>query len=179
MKSLHVHRDERGVALVIAMLILLVMTLLGLVLMAGASLNRSLAGNDQRMRETLNLAEAGVGEALSRIRSQEAGMVPGDADDVCQVFNTMPGSVPVLGADTTALATAQPAGQFLDYSTPGRGPDVLSISWKRDPTGTKVMRYDGSVSLELFNPTLWQAKPAQLAEVGLTALRKVVLAANS
>jgi hypothetical protein len=144
MKSLLVHRDERGVALVMAMLILLVMTLLGLVLMAGASLNRSLAGNDQRMRETLNLAEAGVGEALSRIRSQEANMVPSDPDDVCQVFNTVAGSVPVLGADSIALATAQPLGQFLDYSTPGRGPDVLSISWKKDPTGTMVMRYDGT-----------------------------------
>jgi hypothetical protein len=153
MNRLLVHRDERGVALVIAMLILLVMTLLGLVLMAGASLNRSLAGNDQRMRETLNLAEAGVGEALSRIRSQEAGMLASDPDDVCQVFTTVAGSVPVVGADTIALATAQPAGQFLDYSTPGRGPDVLTISWKKDPTGTMVMRYDPSLSPALNTAT--------------------------
>jgi 2-keto-myo-inositol isomerase len=39
--------------------------------------------------------------------------------------------------------------------------------------------YDGWVSLELFNPTLWKAKPAQVAEIGLTALRKVLgLATN-
>src|SRR5262245_54789634 len=91
MNRLPVHRDERGIALVMAMLILLVMTLLGLVLMAGASMNRTLAGNDQRMRETLNLAEAGVGEALARIRNQETLMDPTDPDDVCQIFNTVAG----------------------------------------------------------------------------------------
>ncbi len=34
--------------------------------------------------------------------------------------------------------------------------------------------YQGWVSLELMNPTLWQAKAVQVAEVGLTALRKVL-----
>jgi sugar phosphate isomerase/epimerase len=34
--------------------------------------------------------------------------------------------------------------------------------------------YDGWVSLELFNPTLWKARPAQVAEIGITALRKVL-----
>jgi len=137
-----VHRDERGIALVMAMLILMVMTLLGLVLMAGVSLNRALAGNDQRMRQTLNIAEAGVGEALARIRSQETGMSPTDARDVCQVFNVLPGSVPVLGADSVALATAQPAGQYLNYTKTEKGADVLTIAWKKNAAGTKVMRYD-------------------------------------
>ena len=142
MNRLRVHDDERGVALVMAMLILLVMTLLGLVLMAGASMNRSLAGNDQRMRQTLNIAEAGVGEALSRIRNQETLMDPTDPDDVCQVFNVLAGSVPPLGADSIGLATGQPAGQYLEYSTTSRSADALTISWKKDPTGTRVMRYD-------------------------------------
>ena len=136
------HENERGIALVMAMLILLVMTLLGLVLMAGASINRSLSGNDQRMRQTLNIAEAGVGEAIARIRNQETLMQPNDPDDVCQIFNALPGSVPTLGADSTALATGQPAGQYLHYTTATKGPDVLSIAWKKDPTGTLVMRYD-------------------------------------
>jgi 4-hydroxyphenylpyruvate dioxygenase len=34
--------------------------------------------------------------------------------------------------------------------------------------------YDGWVSLELFNPTLWQANATQVAEIGLTALRKLL-----
>ncbi len=143
------HRDERGIALVMALLILLVMSLLGLVLMAGASLNRGLAGNDQRMRQSLNLAEAGVGEAVARIRNQETLMDPADPDDVCQVFNTIAGSVPALGADSIGLATGQPVGQYLNYTTATRGPDVLTISWKKDPTGTAVMRYDPTK-----NPTM-------------------------
>src|SRR5262245_265597 len=136
------HPNERGIALAMSMLILLVMSMLGLVLMTGVYLNRGLAGNDQHMREALNVAEAGVGEAVARIRNQETLMDPQDADDVCQIFNTIPGSVPVLGADSVGLATGQPAGQVLDYSTPTRGPDVLTITWKKDPSGTMVMRYD-------------------------------------
>jgi 2-keto-myo-inositol isomerase len=34
--------------------------------------------------------------------------------------------------------------------------------------------YGGWVSLELFNPTLWKAKPVQVAEIGITALRKLL-----
>jgi len=134
-------RSERGIALVISMLILLVMTLLGLVLMAGASLNRSLAGNDQRMRQSLNIAEAGIGEAEARIANQDVQMNPAIPTAACQVFNTIAGSVPVVGADTTALATGQPVGTYLNYTTPTRGADVLTIGWKRN-AGGQVMKYD-------------------------------------
>jgi 4-hydroxyphenylpyruvate dioxygenase len=34
--------------------------------------------------------------------------------------------------------------------------------------------YDGWVSLEVLDPTLWQANPTQVAEIGMTALRKVL-----
>lgn len=34
--------------------------------------------------------------------------------------------------------------------------------------------YDGYVSLELMNPSIWQVAPEQVAEVGLTALRKSI-----
>ena len=34
--------------------------------------------------------------------------------------------------------------------------------------------YDGWVSLELFNPTLWQLKPAQVAELGLASLERLL-----
>jgi Tfp pilus assembly protein PilX len=144
MKAYLPERNERGIALVISMLILLVMSLLGLVLMAGASLNRGLAGNDQRMRQSLNIAEAGVGEAQARIANQEALMDPADPSAACEIFNTVAGSVPVVGADTTALPTGQPAGTYLNYSTAALGPDVLTIGWKRNAAGTAVMRYDAT-----------------------------------
>jgi sugar phosphate isomerase/epimerase len=34
--------------------------------------------------------------------------------------------------------------------------------------------YDGWVSLELFNPTLWQLKPTQVAELGLASLERLL-----
>ena len=34
--------------------------------------------------------------------------------------------------------------------------------------------YAGWVSLELFNPVVWKAKPTQVAELGMTALRRLV-----
>ena len=142
MNGAEVQTNERGFALVVSMLILLVMTLLGLVLMSSVVLNRSLAGNDQRMRQSLNISEAGVGEAMARIRNQETLMDPAVPANVCQVFNTVVGSVPALGADSVGLATGQTAGSYLNYTTATRGPDVLTIAWKKDPTGTKVMRYD-------------------------------------
>jgi 2-keto-myo-inositol isomerase len=38
----------------------------------------------------------------------------------------------------------------------------------------RAVGYDGYVSLELLNPTLWRTKPVQVAEIGLTALRKLL-----
>jgi sugar phosphate isomerase/epimerase len=34
--------------------------------------------------------------------------------------------------------------------------------------------YDGWVSLEVMNPMVWQAKPSQVADLGMTALRRTV-----
>ena len=34
--------------------------------------------------------------------------------------------------------------------------------------------YSGWIALELMNPTLWQAKPQQVAEIAITALRKAL-----
>src|SRR5262245_60955477 len=38
----------------------------------------------------------------------------------------------------------------------------------------RAIGYDGWVSLELMNPTLWQLKGSQVAEVGLSALQRVL-----
>jgi 2-keto-myo-inositol isomerase len=38
----------------------------------------------------------------------------------------------------------------------------------------RAIGYDGWVSLELMNSTLWQANATQVAEIGFTALRKVL-----
>jgi len=38
----------------------------------------------------------------------------------------------------------------------------------------KAIDYGGAVSVELFNPMVWAAKPTQVVELGLTALRGVM-----
>lgn len=38
----------------------------------------------------------------------------------------------------------------------------------------RAIGYDGWVSLELMNPTLWQTKPTQVIELGMMALRRLV-----
>lgn len=38
----------------------------------------------------------------------------------------------------------------------------------------RAIGYDGWVSLELLNPTLWQVRPSQVAELGLAALQRVL-----
>lgn len=38
----------------------------------------------------------------------------------------------------------------------------------------RSIRYEGCVSIELMNPTLWQVPPRQFGEIALTALRKVL-----
>jgi 4-hydroxyphenylpyruvate dioxygenase len=37
-----------------------------------------------------------------------------------------------------------------------------------------ALGYDGWVSLELMNPTLWQVKPSQVAELGMAALQRLL-----
>src|SRR5690242_21320987 len=94
--------NERGVALVIALLVLLVITLLAVVLMAGVSVNRQVAGQDVRMRKALNIAEAGLGEAMARIKNNDAALDAANPRATAQIFLTTPGSVPVEGVDTTS-----------------------------------------------------------------------------
>jgi 2-keto-myo-inositol isomerase len=55
-----------------------------------------------------------------------------------------------------------------DRILPGDGDFRLDAIVER----LRKIDYQGFVSLELMNPTLWRANPKQVAEVGLTALRK-------
>ncbi len=134
--------EERGVALVMALLVLLVISLLAAVLMMSVSINRKVAGHDLRESKALNDAEAGIGEALSRIRSGDISLPGNNPHAVGQIFLCSAGSVPVLGTDSIAVETKQPAGQWLNYSPTTRGPDALTIQYKTDPARTVIYRYD-------------------------------------
>jgi len=57
-----------------------------------------------------------------------------------------------------------------DRVFPGEG------DFRLDPILAALRRigYTGAVSLELMNPMLWQSKPSQIAELGMTALERVL-----
>jgi Tfp pilus assembly protein PilX len=139
------HR-ERGIALIMALLTLLVLSLLAVVLYTSVTVGTKITGHNLRESQALNTAEAGVAEACSRIANEEGPSLGAvnPAHQVVQIFNCAAGSVPVPGADTTGLATAQPAGTWLNYTASSRGPNVLTIEFKTDPTRTVVYRYDPS-----------------------------------
>lgn len=140
--SLHC-RNERGVALVMALLVLLVISLLSVTLLMTVNVETKVSALSTRQIQALNIAEAGVAEAISRIRS---GEIPTNNNplQVAQIFNTIPGNVPVLSGDSIALATQQPAGDWLNYTSAGKTDSVLTVRYKTDAAQTVIYRYDSS-----------------------------------
>jgi len=136
------NRDERGFALMLAMLVLFVLSLLGALLMASVVIERKVAGHDQRSMQALDIAEAGVGEVTSRLAKSDIVLDTANPRSTGQIFLTTAGSVPVPGADTIAVETKQPIGQWLTYSTPTPGPNVLTVNWYTDAAQTVIYRYD-------------------------------------
>lgn len=133
--------SERGVALVMAMLVLLLVSFLAVVMMSSLNVETKLTGYTLKETEALNNAEAGVAEAIARIR---VGDVVDDLNPrkVTQIFLQPTGSVPTLGTDSLALATGQPAGAYLAYSKAAKGPGVLTIKYKTNAARTVIYRYD-------------------------------------
>lgn len=136
-------RDERGMSLVLVLLAMVVISVAAAAFMMLSNVETKVAGHDVRATQALNFAEAGVSEAVSRIR---AGDVPntGNPKMVTQIFLADPGDVPVLGTDSTALATSQQSTDWLPYSMPRRDPRVLTITYKTNSARTQVYRYDPS-----------------------------------
>lgn len=141
-------------ALVIALLVLLALTVLGSALMLSVNTETRIAGAQLRDAQTLSIAEAGVQEAMLRIRD---GEVPDDLNKrMCTLIYEAPtGTTPVSGADTTVLSSLQPAGSYLGYSgaaktlAQGSTSDlrVLTVRYKTKITpgalpDTQIVRYD-------------------------------------
>ena len=138
-------RGKRGMALVLALLVLLVISVLATVLMVSINVESKITSHGVRETRALNYAEAGIGEAQARVTNCDISLDE-NPRAVAQIFNTLPGSVPVLGADSTALATAQPAGEWLPYSSASHGPNVLTVEYKTNAARTAIYRYDATRS---------------------------------
>jgi len=144
MREIRGAEGERGIAMVIALLVLLVVTTLGVLIMATVNVERRVAGHTLRATDALNVAEGGVSEAMSRIRNGDISLDSSNPHAVAQIFLAPQGSVPVLGADSVGLGTRQPTGEWLAYSSSGRGPNVLTVEFKTDPARSAVYKYDAT-----------------------------------
>ena len=133
---------ERGIALVMAILVLFVITIIATLLMESLSTERKISGHGMRASRALGTAEAGVNEVLSRVATGEIALNEADSVSAAQIFLASAGASPKLGKDSTSLGTLQPSGAWLAYSTSGRSPDALTVSFVRDPDTGAITRYD-------------------------------------
>src|SRR5262245_46539193 len=133
--------SERGIALlaVLGFLIMMGFIAAGLILSVNAdrkSTVRTLGGD-----MALNVAEAGVTEAMERIRTGDVPNAP-DPEMVSQIFLCAKDDLPNVGGDTTALATWQNPSSWLEYSTAGRSDEALTVRFKTNAARSGVYRYD-------------------------------------
>lgn len=138
--------DERGVALLLAIIVLSTLAMIALFLGSMTAVDRRMAGDEVTQAKALHFAEAGVAEALTRISNTEGPKptVPNAANKVVQIL--LANSVGTAGPDTTLLATSQPAGQWLPYSSANRGPGALTIEFVTNAARTRICRYDKTLN---------------------------------
>lgn len=144
---------ERGIALVMALLVLLVASMLAAVLVMNLQVDSKITSHGLRQSHAFNNAQAGVAEMMAQIRALNAQNDPSNPNLVSKVFLVPVGSVPAVGANTIGLPTGQPAGQWLTYSTPTDGADVLTATYKPNAAGTAILRYDPALSPPINDAT--------------------------
>ena len=132
-------QGQEGMALVLAIMVLLVLTVIGAALMANVNTETKISGLKVRDTQALSIAEAGVQEAMLRLRN---GDVENDLNprNVTVIFNQVAGSLPPVGTDTTAIPTLQPVGSYLPYSTAGKSVQMLTMKYKT--RNGVIQRYD-------------------------------------
>jgi hypothetical protein len=119
-------------------------------LMANVNTETKIAGYKIRDTQSLTVAEAGVQEAMLRIRNGDV-LDDGNINNVHLIYNNVAGSIPVSGGDTISLPTLQPAGAYLPYTTAEKNPTVLSLRYKR--RGNQILRYDDAASPKINTST--------------------------
>lgn len=136
-------RDERGIALLMSLVVLFVIAVVALAMLMNVQSETKITSHGLRTAEAYNNALAGVGEAVSTLRAGNGPQNTSAPRSTAQVLLLAPGStLPSYGADTTAYPTQQPSGAFLTYSTTGKSTDALTIAYKTNKARTLVYRYD-------------------------------------
>jgi hypothetical protein len=157
--------SEKGSVLVVTLLILFAVGVIGATLAMLSSMDLKISGNQRVTTQALDVAEAGLNEAIHRIALANptnatiggwTGNIaigdppPYDADWETRLYLTSPGSAPGGSGNIVTTGTIQsPSQPYLQYSRTTGTNEVLTVRHKwedRDGDGVRdaneIVRYD-------------------------------------
>jgi hypothetical protein len=158
-------RSENGMALAITIILLLSLAAMALTATLVGSTDLLVAGNQRMNSAALDVAEAGVAEALNRMSLAPGTTVPvgGNMVDAsiadpayppnpnwkAHIFLTPLGASPAAPAGEFSTGTVQTAGNYLEYSDPADINEAVLIQHK-----TRDFNGDGIQEVVLYDPAL-------------------------
>ena len=137
LSNLSVPAAQRGMALVMALVILLILTILGITAMTTSSLEEKMSGNTQEQTRALQTAESGVSQAIVQLSSASGGTtIPAtnypsldNGRSTPRVMVTSNGQVTggasVRTSDTAAMHGAT-GGSWWHYDVKSRGTTITN-----------------------------------------------------
>lgn len=144
-------RREKGAALLVSMMMLVLMGMLGLASLDSVMRDRQIAGYTSRARSALYAADAGVAAALDMVRTATlpTALTPGDCIAAVLPTTNLPNGT-TYAPDTTAatntvcmLASADPCSELDASIEVGAGATFLYTLWDMRVQGQTA---DGAVA---------------------------------
>ncbi len=141
------HRHQRGAAMFVAVLVLMMMGALGLAALDTSSQDRNIAGYQNRSQSAFNAAEAGVAQARQQVlnvqdRNAVLVLLPQNLGDAA--LYDRENALPAYGPDPTAAATFPNGIAYLgDGPAPGVKANLgstqfLNSLWQINVQGTSA-----------------------------------------
>ena len=133
--------QQQGAALVVGLVLLLVLTVLGVSTMSTASLEVSMAGNDQFAENAFQLAETGLDLTLQTINAG-AGVPPPNNPGICPPFNPAIVVAPMNGSFQTLVCFL---GDIPDLSGSSSLGKIRQYHYRNDSQATAVQNQANSL----------------------------------
>ena len=142
-------KDQKGIALITALLMLIVLSVLGIIAVNITSIGAKITGNTRTSKQAFYMAEAGIEAARELLRSRIAG-----GSTVSAQLNLVKGADGVL-TDSTNVANFSTTDDvpFIDTTNMGNGSyRVYLTNNKLEPSGgvTSLTDTDSEVTLTSF-----------------------------
>lgn len=126
------NRYERGTALIMSLVILMILTILGITAMSTASLEEKMSGNTQESTRAFEAAESGLNDAMN---------TAGGLD--LNTSYSLPKTLPTFPYDNGKSGNATVTTWFVQFSPPKRGSGYGSnfdaANFEQASTGTTIV----------------------------------------